>query len=901
MGLGFNHEGPRDPVIYARAAVDAECDALSSTAHGRNEQLNRSSFALGQFVGAGLLGRYEAEHRLYAAAQANGYVGKDGPLVARSTIKSGLDKGIRKPRDLGPSATPQATVHILRPKPKLSDVSVPDWTEPDAETGKPKFGSVGRDQPFRFDDEARRHLYIRDGVVVRVKVKSTAGSFLDWYLCRRPSDNAVGWQARKPEGFVPCPYVPSGARNPFDPERCGEDLVWAEGEKDADSFHAAGFLAFTFGSASDVPDVSDLLHNHAVIIAVDHDEAGRKSIPRKVAAAIQAGARSIRLVQFLDLGEGGDAADFFAAGGDAEGILDRAERIDPKTWEAKPEPVEQAHEPAPDSDTDKAAKPKRTRKEKQGGNDTRPVIALRAGEIAPAVDAAEDALIAAGGLFQRGNQIVLMGEAPVKTHDDKEVTASRIFEVGEFALAERIASAACVMKFDARVNDDVVTNPPTWLVKTLQQRTGHFRFPILTAVINAPTLRPDGSLLDAPGYDNATGLFFDPRGIEFPKIPAQPTRADAERALADLSELLSGFPFETEDGRAVALSAILTACVRQGLPTAPMHGFSAPTAGSGKGKVVDIASVIATGREAGVTPQCASEEEMEKRLATELLEGAAAIAVDNCTHPLDGNLLCSMLTQATINIRPLGVSKRITVPTSVFLSCTGNNLIIAGDMTRRVVVGRLDAGVERPELREFKFEPVAKAKAERVRYVVAALTILRAFQAAGRPFQAKPLGSFEKWSRLVRDALLWLGCGDPVATMEAARGLDPKLSELAEVLAHWKAALGTDRITVRRIIEKATRQVAGDGMNFATKEFEHPDMREALMAVAGQGGVINGRRLAKWLGAHVGRIVAGVSIEQKGIEHGGAVAWRILDRSRKPAAAQDPRIHNEGSVHDIPF
>ena len=254
-----------------------------------------------------------------------------------------------------------------------------------------------------------------------------------------------------------------------------------------------------------------------------------------------------------------------------------------------------------------------------------------------------------------------------------------------------------------------------------------------------------------------------------------------------------------------------------------------------------------------------------------------------------------------MSIRPLGGSKRVTVPTSVFLSCTGNNLVVQGDMTRRVVVARLDAGVERPELREFTFEPVARAKAERVRYVVAALTIMRAYKAAGSPSQSKPLGSFEKWSRLVRDALLWLGCGDPVTTMEAARGLDPKLSELSEVLSHWKSALGTDRITVRRIIEKTTRQSV-DSYGNTSREFEHPDMREALMAVARQGGVINGRRLGKWLAAQAGRIVGGLSIEQGGIEHASAATWRMVERGRaKPQPAATRSSDDEEVGHDLPF
>ncbi|MGI4765476.1 MAG: hypothetical protein ACRYGP_10525 [Janthinobacterium lividum] len=175
------------------------------------------------------------------------------------------------------------------------------------------------------------------------------------------------------------------------------------------------------------------------------------------------------------------------------------------------------------------------------------------------------------------------------------------------------------------------------------------------------------------------------------------------------------------------------------------------------------------------------------------------------------------LTRALKAATRAGLSKSVTVPTNTFLTATGNNLTIVGDMTRRVVMGRLNAGVERPELREFDFEPVQMAKDNRVKLVVAALTILLAYKAEGSPPQAKPLGSFEGWSRMVRDALIWRDCGDPVKTMEQAREKDPRLHELSEVLAHWKAALGVDGITVRRIIEKATRQ-SSDGFGNLNRE-----------------------------------------------------------------------------------
>ena len=223
--------------------------------------------------------------------------------------------------------TNMVDIAILRPRPTLSGVPLPGWTAPN-EDGKPKLISLGQTEPKRFDDEARRHVYRRDGEAVRVKVKRSGGGFTDWYRVRRPGDGAVGWQAAKPSGWVPVPYLATGAPVPFDAERRGEMVAWPEGEKDVDALHAAGFLAFTFGGTSDVPDCAGLLDGHHVVIAADNDAPGEKAVAKKVAAAFAAGAMSVKIVRFPELPKGGDVADFFAAGGDAEDFLDRAERVD---------------------------------------------------------------------------------------------------------------------------------------------------------------------------------------------------------------------------------------------------------------------------------------------------------------------------------------------------------------------------------------------------------------------------------------------------------------------------------------------------------------------------------------------------------------------------------------------
>jgi hypothetical protein len=323
----------RDPFAYARRALDAECATLSSTGQGRNDQVNRSGFALGQFIPGGYLSRPEVEHRIMAAAEASGIVRKDGPATVRASMRSGLDAGMRQPRNLGGGEPPRATVHILRPKPQLSGVDLPEWIEPDEE-GKPKFISLGQAEPKRFDDEVRRHVYMRDGEPVRVKTKNQQGRFTNWFRVRRPSDGAVGWQAKKPAGWVDVPYVPAGAPNPFDPQRCGEMIAWPEGEKDADALAVRHWLAFTFGGTSDCPDLAGLLEGHHVVIMGDNDVPGEKAISRKIEAALQAGAATVKVVRFPDLPEGGDVSDFFDQGGQDDDLLDRAERIDPTTWQA---------------------------------------------------------------------------------------------------------------------------------------------------------------------------------------------------------------------------------------------------------------------------------------------------------------------------------------------------------------------------------------------------------------------------------------------------------------------------------------------------------------------------------------------------------------------------------------
>jgi putative DNA primase/helicase len=158
----------------------------------------------------------------------------------------------------------------------------------------------------------------------------------------------------------------------------------------------------------------------------------------------------------------------------------------------------------------------------------------------------------------------------------------------------------------------------------LLARERKWAFPEVAGVIATPTLRPDGSLLDKPGYDPETQLYLWP-GATLPPIPAAPTKDEAIRALAVLKELFAEFSFKQKKPAidlSVALAGLFTALLRGSLPTSPVVLARGDTPGVGKRYLVDVIAMIATGRICPVITASRSLEETEKRLGSSLLSGS---------------------------------------------------------------------------------------------------------------------------------------------------------------------------------------------------------------------------------------------------------------------------------------
>jgi hypothetical protein len=486
-----------------------------------------------------------------------------------------------------------------------------------------------------------------------------------------------------------------------------------------------------------------------------------------------------------------------------------------------------------------------------------PTIKVVGGEMDAIVAAAEYELAQTKKYYQRSGLIVSVVNDP-GTHE------TRVQDISQNALARALASIATWEKYDERTSGWRKTDPPQRHVAVLWDSLKYPHLPVLNGIARQPYLRPDGSLVHTPGYDDATGLFGAFLAGVF-SVPTMPTRSDAGTALTLLKDLLAEFSFRDETDLAAALAAMLTAAIRPSLNTAPMFHVQAHTAGSGKSYLCELITAFATPQRGTPTTFPDNDEEMRKKLLASLLTAPAAITFDNLsTDLLAHDSLCSVLSSDRFEERILGISKTAKVSTRVLFLSSGNNVGAVGDMTRRTIQITLEPLFENPSERKFSRPSlVEEVLAARGRYVSAALTVILAWLGAGSPkVDVPPLNGFSGWSDWCRQPLLWLGCADPTESVRVAMSNDPDKELLGRLLETWFRLFGKRPTMLREVIQK-TEFPDGDD-----------ELSEVVTEIASVRGVLNNKIFAWWIRKHAGRIVNGHRLTH-GEGSRGVVSWQV--------------------------
>jgi putative DNA primase/helicase len=344
-------------------------------------------------------------------------------------------------------------------------------------------------------------------------------------------------------------------------------------------------------------------------------------------------------------------------------------------------------------------------------------------------------------------------------------------------------------------------------------RHGSPNFRPLAGIACAPFLRSDGSICSEPGYDAKSQTLYAPTA-DFPELPSTVTKEEAQDALAVLLEPFDEFPFATDGARSAFVAHILTEAARPALDRVPIFFYTASYAGSGKSLLSEAPSIIVHGVEPALR-DWVEPEEMRKTLFSSLVAGDRSIAFDNLPrgYNIRSAPLAKFVTQRFATERKLGETQHLAAINLATVSLTGNNLTPAGDIARRSLAIRLDGDVPASELskRVFKIKsPRQYVLKHRVELMTAALLVLRGHQQSGYTSELPSLPSFESWSGVVRDALLWLGVADPLETQVAEA--DDETNHLEEAFKLLVQVFAGRELTASDIAAYVSGMLGADGV-----------------------------------------------------------------------------------------
>ena len=377
------------------------------------------------------------------------------------------------------------------------------------------------------------------------------------------------------------------------------------------------------------------------------------------------------------------------------------------------------------------------------------------------------------------------------------------------------------------IEEDVITD-----ILNVDQPQG---VPLLTGLSEYPLFNADGSLLDTPGYDPNSGMFYmPPPGFQLEERPRQPTREDAKAAAQYIfDEVLEGFKWEHEDGSdavnalALLLSPLIRPMIAGPMPLCLVNKRKPQTGGS---KLCQIPSLILTGHPAFQFSPITGEDEFRKKITTILAKLPEIVILDNADQQFPVQTFCSLLTANVWSDRILGGNDIFTHEHTVCWIANGNNLVAKRELVVRSYIIGLDAGTAHPEARtDFKHpnnEFEVWIRDNRHILLSKLILIVEAWLAAGKPAATKYFGVssgfYDAISTLAAICDFALPDSMPGFNANAAGNAkdieDSTTSAHADFLRSWGMLWGDKKVSVKEFKDEAV-----------FSHFDERDMPEELV------------------------------------------------------------------------
>ena len=266
-------------------------------------------------------------------------------------------------------------------------------------------------------------------------------------------------------------------------------------------------------------------------------------------------------------------------------------------------------------------------------------------------------------------------------------------------------------------------------------------------------------------------------------------------------------------------------------------------------------------------------------ITAELINGRPIILIDNLSEKTEAGFIRAGVRgdPSRWTDRLLGESRMLHLNNHALWLMTGNNPRLSDEMSRRCVRLRIDPRIDMPWLRAgFKHPLITEwARENRSALVHAALTLIQAWIAAGRPQHERRLGSFERWSEVMGGVLQVAGIPGFLGNLnELYAAADSDGQMWREFTGSWWEAY---REEPKRVSE--LNQLCED--------------RDLMLTVRGDGSARSQQtRLGKALGVKRDRVFNGLTVKRlsEGNHKTGVLYALVPSDGDKPGQYRPPNL-----------
>jgi hypothetical protein len=412
---------------------------------------------------------------------------------------------------------------------------------------------------------------------------------------------------------------------------------------------------------------------------------------------------------------------------------------------------------------------------------------------------------------------------------------------------------------------------------------------MLRGVTHTPMVRRDGSILDQPGYDVATGYLYLPT-VAVPEVPEMPDREQVLASVRLLRSMIDEFKWAGPHDEVNFLGLLLTPLLRELCP--PPYKLAAVMArqpGSGKSLLAEIIRLVHGGVFRSEMPD--DDTELGKSITGILsCTTAPVVQFDNVGGTVRSSRLAGLLTSDVYSDRVLGSTNQLDMTNDRLWVITGNNMSFGGDLIRRTLWVTIDPGVPDPHLRTgFRIANLPLYVTEHRGEIIRSLLILvRAWVVAGGRTELRSSDSYARWSATVRGILSYVGVPgefDHADSAQQSVGTDDE--GWGEFLAAAFAAFGDRTFTTRDLVDRMqgverveeiptggwARRVIVDDVARNLVEALPVELHERYLRA--QDPRVISKSLGRWFDKRTGRWAGSYVAEKVGRDRTNVLIWRV--------------------------